>query len=72
MAERTRLAEARWRAGVTQTEIAKQCGVTPKTVSRWEAGETAIPLAMGAVFAATCGVTLDWLAGIANDDEVAA
>ncbi len=72
MAERTRLAEAQWRSGVTQTEIAAKCGVAPKTVSRWMAGETGIPLEAAAVVADTCGVTLDWLAGIDNDDEVAA
>jgi len=37
------IATARKRLGLTQAQLADECGVTWRTVQRWEAGEHPVP-----------------------------
>lgn len=58
-----RLREAREEAGLSQREVARQLGIAPSTVSRWERGEArprsdALPR-----LAEVLGVSVEWLAG---------
>lgn len=58
-----RLKEARSKAGVNQTELAKYCGIKQSTISTYENGNSTPDLEVAAKFAEKLGVSLDWLCG---------
>lgn len=50
------LAAARRRSGLSQTAIAERCGVSLRTVQRWEAGRASPDVRELVAFARACGV----------------
>lgn len=56
-----RLRTTRVRAGITQSEMASDLGITQPSVSKIEMGERAITALESAIWADRCGVTLDAL-----------
>ncbi len=63
---------AREASGITQEELAKEIGVEPPTVSRWETGAFRPRPETIQKLAAILGRKTDWLLGIdaSNNDEV--
>lgn len=58
-----RLQELREQRGLARSEIATLCGVTERTVERWEKGDTAIPDPQKRVLTAYFNVTVERLMG---------
>lgn len=56
-----RLTEARHEIGLTQTEMAKELGVSLAVLSRWENGHDEPRRGMVMAYALRCSVPLDWL-----------
>lgn len=56
-----RIKSARQRAGLSQSEIAREIGLNQSSVSDWERGETAPSLANLTKLARLLGVTVDHL-----------
>ncbi len=61
---RNRLAELRQAAGLSQTALAYECGVTSATVYRWEKARVGIPdkqkVALALRFSVTVGYLMGW------------
>lgn len=57
-----RIAKARDRAGISQTELGRACGLTRSAVSQWESGGTEPTSANLRTIAVKCSVDYDWLA----------
>ena len=57
-----RFRTARKQAGHTQDWMAKQLDVMPRTVQRWEKGETDPGILMTIKWASNCETTVEWLA----------
>ena len=68
----TRLKRARNKAGMTQDELAKKAEMTQSKVSTYESPKNkSVPgLDAAAKLAAALGVSLDWLAGISDDEKI--
>ena len=61
-----RLKDLREDKDMNQTEIGKLLNTSQKQYSRWETGETEIPLHHAIKLAKFYDVTLDYIAGITN------
>ena len=68
----TRLKRARNKAGMTQDELAKKAEMTQSKVSTYESPKNkSVPgLDAAAKLAVALGVSLDWLAGISDDEKI--
>jgi transcriptional regulator with XRE-family HTH domain len=64
-----RLLISRRRAGVSTRSMAELLGVRSPTVSQYENGRNRPPLEVLRIWARVCGVSRDWLAFGADDDE---
>jgi len=65
-----RLKILRERKGLSQSELARQCHIAQATISRLESGDLHdIQTTMAKRIARVLGVTLDYLAGMYDDDE---
>jgi transcriptional regulator with XRE-family HTH domain len=58
-----RIAEAREKAGIKQTDLARAIGVEPWTISRWENGRQTPRGSTIAAIAKALGVDAGWIAG---------
>ena len=56
-----RLRAARLFAGIDQTELAAELGVSRQTISNWETGRNELPASAMIRWAETCKVSLDWM-----------
>lgn len=56
-----RIREARERAGMNQSELARKLGVSPQTVQQWEKGGGMRGTGRAAEVAKALGVTVNWL-----------
>lgn len=63
-----RIREARERAGLTQEELATKLGVKANTLHGYEAGKHDPKSETLAQISKICGVTVDYLLGLENDD----
>lgn len=61
------MVSARKASGLTQTELAKRCGVSRLTIGRLEAGKTSPSLKVAKKIASVLGCTLDEL--VAETEE---
>ncbi|HET6867725.1 MAG TPA: helix-turn-helix transcriptional regulator [Solirubrobacteraceae bacterium] len=68
-----RIASLRRAAKLSQSALADKMGVTPRTVQRWECGETTIPdsrkLALATLFNCTVGFLMGWEQPNGNGDN---
>jgi transcriptional regulator with XRE-family HTH domain len=64
----SRLKEARTRTGLSQSELAKRCGISQGTMSGFENGSSVPNLEVAADLAETLGVSIDWLCGFEASD----
>lgn len=64
-----RIREARERAGFTQEELASKLGVAPNTLHGYEAGKHDPKSVTLTKIAKVCGVTTDYLLGLADEPE---
>jgi transcriptional regulator with XRE-family HTH domain len=60
---RDRLKKAREHAGLSQTELGREIGVSLASVMRYETGKTVPPRGMLIAWAFSTGVDLSWLLG---------
>jgi transcriptional regulator with XRE-family HTH domain len=60
----SRLRQVRERQGMSPLLLAAHAGLSPRTIERWEEGETEPKVDAAARVAAVLGVSLDYLAGI--------
>ncbi|WP_295802169.1 helix-turn-helix transcriptional regulator [uncultured Microbulbifer sp.] len=57
-----RMKQAREKAGLTQSELARSCGVSVQAVSQWESGSTKNPAASNVLATAKAtGLSIEWL-----------
>lgn len=64
-----RLKEARGK--MTKKSLAEMCGVSENTYGKWENGDGGLSLFNAFRIAVECGVSLDWLVGLADDRRMA-
>jgi transcriptional regulator with XRE-family HTH domain len=65
-----RLKEARERKGLSQSELARRCGVSRELITNVEAGRRTMSIRNARTIARELGVGLDWLAGTFEDSEL--
>lgn len=63
----SRLRAAREKRGMTIIMLAASTGISPKTLQRWEEGETTGKVDAAAIVADALGVSLDDLAGLTDE-----
>ncbi|MGN1009140.1 MAG: helix-turn-helix transcriptional regulator [Butyricicoccus sp.] len=64
------LRQLRARTGMTQKDFAKKAGITPATLSAYEAGQKSPAVHIAAQIAKIFGSSLDWLCGLSVRDTV--
>ncbi|MBO4914453.1 MAG: helix-turn-helix transcriptional regulator, partial [Oscillospiraceae bacterium] len=60
----------RLRKGMTQDALARQFGVTPQAVSKWERGESVPDIALLPELSACFGVSIDELFAISDETHM--
>lgn len=55
-------------ARLTQAELAKKCGLSQQSISRWENNANAITAADCIILAQFYGISIDYLIGYENED----
>ena len=63
------LRQLRARTGMTQKDFAKKAGITPATLSAYEAGQKSPAVHIAAQIAKIYGSSLDWLCGISTGKD---
>lgn len=64
-----RIRELREMNNLTQTECAKKVYISKNSYIRYESGERMIPLDIAVLLAKTYDVSIDYIAGLTNEDK---
>jgi transcriptional regulator with XRE-family HTH domain len=62
-----RIGSERVRMKMTQSDLAKQLGVSSKAISQWETGQSACPAKRLVSLASIFDCSIDWLLGLTDD-----
>lgn len=64
-----KIRQLRFKAGLTQEQLAEQMGVVPQSVSKWETGAAMPDISLLPLIAETFGVTIDDLFDLTNEQR---